>query len=208
MNVNNLVSSYGYLGVAGVVGAEALGIPFPGETVLIAAGTYAGDTHKLSPWLIWLVAVVAIEVGASLGYVVGAKGGYRLLVRYGRYIKMREPEIKVGRYVFDRYGAAVVMLGRFVGILRTYAPFLAGTSRMRWARFSLFNLVGALAWSGLWTFLAYHLGAKLSHTSSAVSLYLGIAAVLAFVAVLVVVKKQAKRLEAVAEAAFPGPLED
>lgn len=208
MNSSHLVATYGYWAVVVVTGLEALGIPIPGETVLIASGIYAGETHKLSVWLIWLVAAVAVLAGSSVGYWVGERGGYQLLRRYGRYIHMKEAEIKVGRYVFDRYGAVVVSAGRYVAILRTYAPFLAGTNRMSRTRFVFFNLAGVIAWTGTWSLLAYYSGSSLKGASHTVDLAFGAAAVVAVVAAIVVVRRHARRLEAVAEAAYPGPLTD
>lgn len=206
--MNHLVANYGYAAVVVVLALESFGIPIPGETVLIASGTYAGQTHKLSVWLIWLLAVVAVEVGSTLSFIVGVKGGYPLLRRYGRYIHMREPEIKVGMYVFDRWGAPVVGLGRFVAVLRTYAAFLAGTNRMRVAKFAVWNFAGAVVWCGIWSVLSYYVGNSLKHASKPVDYTVGAIAVVLVVVVIVVVRKQAKRLEQVAENAYPGPLPD
>ncbi len=208
MNFNHIVTSDGYWALALLIGLEAFGIPFPGETVLVTAGAYAGQTHKLSVWLIWICALAAILVGSTASFWLGRKGGYRLLRNYGRYIGMREPEIKVGIYVFDHYGVGVVSAGRFVAVLRTYAPFLAGTNRMSWSKFSIFNAIGAVAWSALWSFASYQLGNSLKHASSQVDLYVGIFAVVVVVLAIWTVRKQSKRLEAKAEAAYPGPLPD
>ena len=210
--MNHLVATYGYWAVFVVLALEAFGIPIPGETVLIAAGTYAG-THTghgrhLSVWLIWLIGFAAVEMGSTAGYWVGVKGGYRLLRRYGRYIRMNEPEVKVGRYVFDRYGAGVVSAGRFVAVLRTYAAFLAGTNRMNAAKFQVFNAIGAVAWTGTWSLLSFYVGSSLKSASKPVDYSVGAAALVLVVVVIIVVRKQAKRLEEVAEKAYPGPLAD
>lgn len=206
--MNHLVATYGYWAVFAVLALESFGVPIPGETILIAAGTYAGQQHHLDVWVIWLVACLGVEIGSTAGYWVGYKGGYRLLRRYGRYIRMNEPEVKVGRYVFDRFGAPVVVLGRFVAVLRTYASFLAGTNRMNPAKFQVFNLAGAVVWTGLWTFLAYTVGASLKSASKPVDYAVGAVAVVLVVVVIVVVRRQARRLEEVAERAYPGPLTD
>src|SRR5580658_6070776 len=158
MNVHHLVTTYGYWAVFALVAAESLGIPLPGETIVIAAGTYAGHTHRLSVWAIWLVAALAGSAGGLIGFLVGQWGGYRLVRRYGHHIRIDESKIKVGRYVFDRYGWTVVLFGRFVSILRTYTAFLAGTSRMRFRTFVFFNALGALAWSAVYSFGAYAIG--------------------------------------------------
>lgn len=206
--MSHLVSHYGYWAVFTVLALEAFGIPIPGEVTLIAAGTYAGTSHHLSVWIIWLVGFVGVEIGATAGYWLGVKGGYRLLRRYGKYIRMNEPEVKVGRYVFDRYGALVVSAGRFVAVLRTYAAFLAGTNRMNAAKYQVFNIAGAVAWTGTWSLLSYYLGNGLKKASHTVDYAVGAVVIVLVVAAILVVRKQAKRLEALAEAAYPGPLTD
>lgn len=206
--MSHLVATYGYWAVIAVLALESFGLPIPGETVLIAAGTYAGETHHLSVWLIWLFGFVGVEVGSTVGFWLGVKGGYRLLRRYGRYLRINEPEVKIGRYVFDRYGAPVVCLGRFVAVLRTYAAFLAGTNRMDPGKFQVFNMIGAVAWTGTWSLLSYHVGASLEGASKPVDYAVGAVAAALVVAVIVLVRRQAKRLELVAEQAYPGPLAD
>ncbi|HWE56419.1 MAG TPA: DedA family protein [Acidimicrobiales bacterium] len=206
--MTHLVHDYGYWAVIIVLTLESFGVPIPGETILIAAGTYAGETHNLSVWIIWALGCLGVLIGSFAGYWVGVRGGYPLLRKYGRYIHMNEPEIKVGLYVFDRYGAIVVSAGRFVAVLRTYAAFLAGTNRMKFPKFAVFNVIGAVAWTGVWSLLSYYVGKSLSSASKSVDYTVGAIAVVLVVAVIVIVRRQAKQLEAVAEAAYPGPLPD
>lgn len=208
MNVDHLIQHDGYWALFSLIALEGLGIPVPGEAILIAAGTYAGATHHLSVAGIFAVAALAAFVGQMVGYVIGVKGGYALLRRYGKYIRLRDAHIKVGRYIFDRYGGAVVFFGRFVAILRTYAAFLAGTNRMAVRRFVLFNAAGALAWSLVWTIASYSLGSKLGHATGDLNWILGGVAVIAVVVVVLTIRHQSRKLEARAEAAYPGPLED
>ena len=208
MNYQHLVATYGYPGVGVLVGLESLGIPLPGETVLIAAATYAGSTHHLSVWGIFAVAVAGAVLGDNVGFWIGHLGGYRLLRRWGHYLHIDEPKIKVARYVFDRYGAKVVFFGRFVSVLRTYAAFLAGTARMRWRRFLPYNLAGGVVWAGAYTFAAYWAGSTLNQLTTPLDVAFGVLAVVIIVVMLLVVRKQVDRLVAVAEAAYPGPLED
>jgi membrane protein DedA with SNARE-associated domain len=149
--MNHLITAYGYYAVALLVGAESLGIPLPGETILIAAAIYAGHTHQLSVWIIFAVAAAAAILGDNIGFWIGDKGGYRLLRRYGHYLRIDEPKLKIGRYIFDRQGGKVVFLGRFVSVLRTYAAFLAGTNRMRWPRFLIYNAAGGILWAAAYS---------------------------------------------------------
>lgn len=207
MNVGHLVSDYGYFAVFSFVMIESLGIPLPGETVLETAGIYAGQTHSLSVWWIWVIASAGAIIGDNIGYLIGSKGGYRLVRRYGSKVRLDEPKLKVGRYVFDRYGAKIVFFGRFVSVLRTYAAFLAGTNRMPWWRFALANAAGGIIWSAIYTFVAYRAGNLMRHVSGTVNLVLiGLAAVV-IVVVFLLVRHKTKQLVDVAEAAYPGPLE-
>ena len=208
MNVNHFVSSYGYWAVFLLVTAESLGVPLPVETALIAAGTYAGATHRLSLWLIFLVASAAAIVGDNIGYWIGDKGGYRLARRYGSKVHLNERELKVARYIFDRQGAKVVFFGRFISVLRTYSAFLAGTSRMRWRIFLPANALGGLVWAAIYSTASYYAGSTLRRVSGKVDLALGVAAVVVIVAALFAVRHSVARLAEKAEQAYPGPLDE
>jgi membrane protein DedA with SNARE-associated domain len=206
VNVSHLIGSYGYWALFALVALESLGIPLPGETALVVAGAYAGTTGHLSPWAIFAVASAAAIIGDNVGYWIGDKGGYRLARRYGPKVRLDERKLKVARYLFDRHGAKVVFLGRFVSVLRTYAAFLAGTSRMRWRRFLAANASGGILWAGIYTAAAYLAGGILQRESRTISLLLGAAAIAAFAAVLLVIRGQTGKLAVRAEAAYPGPL--
>jgi membrane protein DedA with SNARE-associated domain len=207
MNISHLIDTYGYWAVFLLVGAESLGIPVPGETALIVAGTYAGHTHRLNPWIIFLVAAAAAIIGDNIGFWIGDKGGYRLARRYGHLVRLDEHKLKIARYVFDLHGPKVVFFGRFVSILRTYAAFLAGTSRMRWRKFLPANAAGGILWAGIYTFAAYLAGNALQRASHTIDLIIVGVAILAVTGVIFVVRRQVAKLGLQAEAAYPGPLE-
>jgi membrane protein DedA with SNARE-associated domain len=207
VSVGHLIDTYGYWAVFLLVGAESLGIPVPGETALIVAGTYAGNTHRLSPWIIFVVAASAAIIGDNIGFWIGDKGGYRLARRYGHLVRLDEHRLKIARYVFDVYGAKVVFFGRFVSILRTYAAFLAGTSRMRWRRFLVANAAGGIVWAGIYTMAAYLAGNALQSASRTIDLVIVAAAVMAIVFVVLLIRRQTDKLGVAAEAAYPEPLE-
>jgi membrane protein DedA with SNARE-associated domain len=208
VNVGHLINTYGYWAVFALVGLESLGIPLPGETILITAGTYAGRTHRMSVWAVFAVAAAGAIIGDNIGFWIGDKGGYRLLRRYGHYVHLDEAKIKIGRYIFDRHGGQVVFFGRFVSVLRTYAAFLAGTNRMPWRSFLVYNAAGGLVWSAIYAFVSYAVGNTLRNASGTINIVLGGLAAVAIVTAILVVRRQAKRLTVVAEAAYPGPLPD
>lgn len=204
--MTNLVAQYGYLAVLVIVGLESTGVPLPGETTLVGAALYAGATHNLNIVGVVIAAAVGAILGDNLGYLIGHWGGYRLLIRYGRYIRLSEKRIKIARYLFLRYGGEVVFFGRFTAILRAYAAFLAGTTRMPWRRFLFFNAAGGIAWATIYGGGAYLLGRQIERLSGPFEIVFVAAAVIAIVVGALIIRRQEERLAVAAEKAFPGPL--
>jgi membrane protein DedA with SNARE-associated domain len=196
----------GYPAVALFVGVEGIGVPLPGETMLIAAAIYASQGNISIVGVIAAAAVGAV-IGNCIGFAIGWFGGYPLLRRFGKYVRLNEPQVKVGRYIFMRYGTKVVFFGRFVSILRTYLAFLAGANRMPIPRFLAAIVAGAVVWAALYGIAAYVLGDTITHLSGPVGIAFIVLAVLIVIAAIIFIRKQGKRLEARAEEAFPGPLE-
>jgi len=149
-DLTHLLNLYGYWAVLLFVAIESTGIPFPGETMLLAAAIYAGTTHHLAIALVIAAAAAGAIIGDNLGFWIGREGGYRLLRRYGKYIRLDERKLKLGQYVFRNHGSKVVFFGRFVAVLRAWAAFLAGTNRMPWGRFLIFNATGGILWATLY----------------------------------------------------------
>jgi membrane protein DedA with SNARE-associated domain len=201
-NVDYLLKTYGYLAVFLLVGAESLGIPLPGETMLITAAIYAGTTHRLSIVLVILAAASGAIIGDNIGYAIGRLGGYPLLRRFGRYIRLDERRLSLGQYLFQLHGAKVVFFGRFVAILRTYAAFLAGVNLMPWRRFLVFNALGGIVWSTLYGLGGYLLGRQLVRLSGPIDIALVVVGGLAVIAFLGFVRRNEQRLIAEAERAM------
>ena len=206
--VDDLLGRFGYAAIFGFVAIESIGIPLPGETMLIAAALYAGHTHLLNIEAIIAVAAAAAIIGDNIGFGIGHWGGYRLLLRYGHYIRLHEGRVKLARYLFQRHGGKVVFFGRFVSVLRTYAAFLAGTARMPWLRFLVFNASGGIVWATAYGVGAYAAGNQISKFSGPVDIALGAVAVLVILAIVLVLRRQERALTEKAEAALPGPLEE
>ena len=204
--LNGWLMSAGYLAVALFVGIESLGVPFPGETMLIAAAVFAATGH-LSIAGVIVAAIIGAVVGDNIGFAIGWYGGYPILRRFGKYVRLDQAKLKVGRYIFMRHGAKVVFFGRFVSVLRTYAAFLAGTNHMRWLRFLVANAAGAIVWATLYGVGAYLASATIAKLNTPVAIALGALAVVVIVVAAFFVRANIRRLEAVAEAALPGPLE-
>ena len=206
MTLDQWLSTLGYVAVALFVGVEGIGIPIPGETMLIAAAIFAAG-GKLSIVGVIAAAAAGAIAGNCIGFGIGWFGGYPLLRRFGKYVRLNEPQVKVGRYIFMRYGSKVVFFGRFVSILRTYLAFLAGANRMPWPRFLAAIAAGAIVWATAYGVAAYTLGTRISHLSKPVEIAFIALAVAAIIAGIVAIRFYGKRLEARAEEAFPGSLE-
>jgi membrane protein DedA with SNARE-associated domain len=206
MSVTDLVAHYGYLAVFVIVGLESFGVPLPGETTLIAAALYAGATHRLGITGIVLAAIAGAILGDNLGYLVGHWGGYRLLLRFGHRIGFDQSRIKIARYLFLRFGGEVVFFGRFVSILRAYAAFLAGTTRMPWRKFVLFNAAGGALWATLYGIAAYLLGSGVERLSRPATIVFAIAGVIAVAVGAFLIRQAEARLKVEAERALPDPL--
>lgn len=199
----DLLATFGYVAVFFFIAIESTGIPFPGETMLITAAIYAGHTHRLNIVLVIAAAAAGAIIGDNLGYAVGHWGGYRLLRRYGRYIRLHAKRLRLGQYLFLRHGGKVVFFGRFVSILRTYAAFLAGTNRMPWWRFLVFNSTGGIVWATVFGTGAYVLGTQIHNLSRTAAIVGGILAVIAIVAFFLFLRRSEARLMAEADAALP-----
>lgn len=204
--MHHLIATYGYLAVFLLVGLESFGVPLPGETALIVAATYAGATHRLSPVIIFLVGSAAAILGDTCGYWIGDVGGFALIRRYGKYVRLDEPKIKVARYLFDRHGGKVVFFGRFVSVLRTYAAFLAGVNKMHYRRFLFFNATGGVLWCAIFTFLAYWFGGTLNAISGPLGFALLGIGVVAIALGVILIRRRLGELVGRAEEAYPGRL--
>src|ERR1043166_6761117 len=156
-----LISHYGYAAVGRVVGLESMGIPLPGETMLVLSAIYAATHSDLHIAGVIAAAAIGAILGDNVGYWLGRELGYPLLQRYGRYVGFSETRIKLWQYLFLRHGGKVVFFGRFVAVLRVLAAFLAGASPREGKSFLIANATGGVLWSLVYGLGAYLFGATL-----------------------------------------------
>jgi membrane protein DedA with SNARE-associated domain len=204
--LQQLVLMHGYWMVALVVGLESVGLPLPGETILVLAAIYAAREPSFNIWVLVPVAAFGAIAGDNIGYWLGLRYGYALLLRYGERIGMFEARIKLGQYLFLKYGARVVFLGRFVALLRILAAFLAGLNRMPWRTFLIANASGGIIWAAVFGVGGYFFGKMLlalHHALAPIALAL---ALTAFFGCAYLIRRYEDRLTALAERALPGPL--
>ncbi len=190
----HLLDTYGYWLVGVVICLEALGLPLPGESLLIAGAIYAATTHHMAIVLIVAVGSVAATLGSMAGFAVGHWIGPKRLTRYGRYVGLNEERGRIVKGLFRRHGAKVILVARFVAFLRSLAAILAGATEMPWLRFAIANAVGAVAWCALYGFGAYWLGAEAERLATPAAIGLGCAAGIVVVIAIVFVRKQERSL--------------
>ena len=193
--LSHLLEHYGYGLVFVVIMLEAMGVPFPGESMIIAASVYAATTGKLN-----IAAVVACCAGGAImgdnfGYLIGRKAGFPLLTKYGRYVGLNDRRLALGNWLFKRHGGKVVFTGRFIAILRTFVALMAGASHMEWKTFLLWNAVGGIAWSALYGIGAYALGNAAKGLQGTVGFAVAGVAVAVLVGAIVFLRRNEKRLE-------------
>lgn len=149
-----------YLLVGLVIGLESLGIPLPGEIILVSAALLASQQGHIDPVVLGVCATTGAIVGDSIGYAIGRRGGKPLLERLGRrFPKHFGPDqVALAERSFDKWGMWAVFFGRFVALLRIFAGPLAGVLHMPYWRFLIANVLGGILWAGGTTAVIYTIG--------------------------------------------------
>ncbi len=160
-----LVKLLGYPGIFAIVFLESgvfFGFFLPGASMLFTAGLLASHGF-FSPWILIPLVTVAAILGDSVGYWFGKKIGAPLLEKNTRFFK--HEHLLQAREFYERHGVLAVVLARFIPIIRTFAPIVAGMAQMRYRLFLTYNIAGALLWGAGVTFLGYYLGEKVPFVS-------------------------------------------
>lgn len=153
----HLLEQYGALALFLTVTLEALGAPLPGESAIIAAAT-AAAAGKLSIFWVATAAFVGAVLGDNIGYMIGRQLGRPVIVGYGGKVGITDATLDKAEAIVRRRGPVIVVVARFIILLRQLNGIVAGTTGMPWTHFFAANVIGAALWVGLWTTLAYKLG--------------------------------------------------
>ncbi|MEV5987636.1 DedA family protein [Streptomyces sp. NPDC052051] len=194
-----------YAVVGLVIGLESLGIPLPGEIVLVSAALMSSQHGGINPVILGGCASLGAVVGDSIGYAIGRKGGRPLLAWLGKKFPRHfsEGHVATAERSFTKWGMWAVFFGRFVALLRIFAGPLAGVLRMPYWKFLIANVLGGVIWAGGTTAVIYYLGVVAESWLKQFS-YLGlVAAVVIGLASMLIVKRKAKKSAAEREAAEP-----
>ncbi|GAA4565984.1 DedA family protein [Planotetraspora kaengkrachanensis] len=201
--LQTIPSVWVYVLVSLVVGLESLGIPLPGEIVLVSSALLAAQ-GVVHPLVVGICASAGAIVGDSIGYFIGRKGGQPLFDRLGRrFPKHFGPaHIAKAEQVFHRWGMWAVFFGRFVALLRILAGPLAGALRMPYWRFVIANVLGGVLWAGGTTAGVYYLGVVADKWMKNFSWAgLGVAVIFGIATTMWIKRKAAKSVAAEEEAA-------
>jgi membrane protein DedA with SNARE-associated domain len=194
-----LMRSYGYLGVAATVALETLGLPLPGETLLIAAAVLSGR-HMLDPAVVAVSAWTGALLGDNAAYLIGRYGGMRLLRRFGGRLGLSSKRLAAGQRIHRRYGAMIVVGARFIPIIRQLNGLLAGSLAMQWWRFVLFDAIGTGLWAGGWVLVGNFAGEEVSKLVQVPPLWwlAGLGAAAAIGGAVLIVLRRRRRVTAAA----------
>jgi membrane protein DedA with SNARE-associated domain len=201
--LQQFVANHGYLAVAGVVGLESMGLPLPGETILVLAAIYAATNPDMSIGLVVAAAAAGAIIGDNVGYWIGQRYGYPLLLKHGKKIGVGEQRIKVGQYLFKHYGGKVVFFGRFVALLRILAAFLAGVNKMPWGKFMAANAFGGIFWACIFGYGGYYFGQYVFQLHGTLAPIILGGAVVAFIGFGYLMHRYEKSLIEIAEKEIP-----
>ncbi|MBO7938875.1 DedA family protein [Streptomyces sp. S9] len=191
-----------YAVVGLVIGLESLGIPLPGEIILVSAALLSSQHAGIDPFVLGAVASTGAVIGDSIGYAIGRKGGRPLLAWLGKKFPRHfsEGHIATAERSFEKWGMWAVFFGRFVALLRIFAGPLAGVLRMPYWKFLIANVLGGILWAGGTTAVIYYVGVVAESWLKRFSwLGLVLAVLIGVTSMLVIKRKAAKQGAASAE---------
>lgn len=154
-----LIKSIGYLGVWAIVFAESgllIGFFLPGDSLLFTAGFLASQGF-LNVWILILGAFVCAVVGDNVGYTTGNRFGPRLFRKEDSWFFHKDHLVTAQKF-YEKHGKKTIVLARFLPIVRTFAPIVAGIGKMNYRTFFRYNLIGGFIWTFGVTLLGYFLG--------------------------------------------------
>ena len=186
MRLDELVRVGGYTALTAIVFAETgllFGFFLPGDSLLVTAGLVAAASGTLKIWILVPLLCVAAVIGDSVGYVIGYRWGPRVFNRDDSWIFHKDHVARTQRF-YEKYGTKTIVLARFVPIVRTFAPTMAGVGKMRYATFLTYNILGGIGWVSSMTLLGFFLGRSIPNIEHHVHWVAVVVIVLSFLPIL------------------------
>jgi membrane-associated protein len=162
LNIDKVILGGGLIAIGATVFAESgllIGFFLPGDSLLFGAGILASQGTINIYWLLVVVIAAAI-IGDNVGYSIGRRTGKRLFQKNDS-ILFRKEHIEKAEKFYEKHGGKTIIMARFIPVVRTFAPMVAGMGKMSRRRFVIFNIVGGILWGGGMTMLGYWVGAKI-----------------------------------------------
>lgn len=159
-DVRAIIAWGGYVGLTAIIFAETgllIGFFLPGDSLIVTAGLLAATTGVFNVWLLGLLLTVASIIGNTLGYAIGKTAGPRLFSREDSLLFNKKHLYRAHEF-YERHGGATVIIARFMPIVRTFVPVVAGMGQMDYRRYTLYNIIGGLGWIWSMLFIGYFLG--------------------------------------------------
>ncbi|MER0236825.1 DedA family protein [Fulvimarina sp. MAC8] len=160
--MTDFLTQYGYGFIVVVVLLESVAMPLPGESLVVAAGMLA-SSGKMNIFLVLGASFLGSILGDNIGYFVGRRYGRAAIVKWGDRVGFDEDKLTMVEEKFQSYGFVIVLIARFVFILRQLNGFVAGMMHMRWLQFLLYNSISAALWTAAYGLTAYYFGKALTH---------------------------------------------
>jgi membrane-associated protein len=193
-SLDDLIRWGGYLLLVAIVFTETgllIGLFLPGDSLLITAGLLAAG-GVLNMWWLNLLLCAAAIVGDSVGYAIGARIGPRIFTRE-KSLLFNPAHVERTRRFYERYGAKTIVIARFVPIVRTFAPVLAGVGTMRYPRFLAYNVVGGIGWVVSMTGAGYLLGNAIPGIERRIHLVVIVVIVLSVIPIVIELIREHRR---------------
>lgn len=184
-NLDELIAWAGYVGLTLIVFCETgllVGFFLPGDSLLVMAGLVASQ-GKLDIWTLTGLLMAAAVIGDSVGYAIGYFAGPKLFKKEDSLL-FRKDHIKKTHDFFEKYGGKTIILARFVPIVRTFAPTVAGVGRMNYRKFISFNIIGGVLWVGSMLFLGYFVGSTIPNIDKHIHIVIGVVIIISFLPIL------------------------
>ena len=192
--LDSLIRWGGYALLVGIVFAETgllLGFFLPGDSLLVTAGLVAA-TGALNIWWLNALLIVAAVVGDSVGYAIGRHIGPRLFTR-DKSLLFNPFHVERTRRFYERHGPKTIVIARFVPIVRTFAPTVAGVGQMEYRRFVFYNVAGGIGWVVSMTWGGYLLGQSIPNINSHIHIVVAVVIVLSLIPVGVELLREHRR---------------
>lgn len=192
------IETFGYIGIFSIIFAESgllIGFIFPGDTLLFAAGLLASDGY-FNIVILLIGSFIFAVLGDSFGYWVGKKTGPRLFKKEESFF-FRKEYVEKAQLFFEKHGRMTIILSRYIPIVRTFAPMLAGVGHMRYRTFLKYNIIGGALWCGSMLLAGYFLGRKIPNIDTYVLPIVGGIFVVSFLPVVfqLVNRKKKRQVE-------------